>query len=71
VNLIMDKLVVKELIQDEMTTDNLVKELGLLLSDSAKLEQLKKDYSSLKNLLSEKENASAKAARSIYNFLMK
>ena len=70
VNLIMDKLVVKELIQEEMTTENLVSELALLLSDTAKQEQLKKDYSSLKNLLSEKENASATAARSIYKFLV-
>ena len=70
VNLIMDKLVVKELIQEEMTTGNLVTELALLLSDTAKQEQLKKDYSYLKNLLSEKENASAKAARSIYKFLV-
>jgi lipid-A-disaccharide synthase len=71
VNLIMDKLVVKELIQDEMTTENLVNELTLLLSDPAKQQQLKADYSALKSILSEKENASAKAARSIYEFILK
>jgi len=69
VNLIMDKLVVKELIQNEMTTDNLVKELGILLGDTEKKNQLKVDYAALKTLLSEKENASAKAARSIYEFV--
>ena len=69
VNLIMDKLVVKELIQNEMTTDNLVKELGILLSDTEKQQQLDADYAALKALLSEKENASAKAARSIYEFV--
>ena len=69
VNLIMDKLVVKELIQNEMTTENLVKELSVLLSDSTKQQQLKTDYAALKSLLSEKENASAKAARSIYEFV--
>ena len=69
VNLIMDKLVVKELIQNEMTTDNLVKELGILLGDTEKKNQLEVDYAALKTLLSEKENASAKAARSIYEFV--
>jgi lipid-A-disaccharide synthase len=69
VNLIMDKLVVKELIQDELTTDNLVKELGSLLSNTDKQMQLKADYAALKGVLSEKENASAKAARSIYEFV--
>ena len=69
VNLIMDKLVVKELIQNEMTTDNLVKELGILLGDTEKKNQLEVDYAALKTFLSEKENASAKAARSIYEFV--
>lgn len=69
VNLIMDKLVVKELIQDELTTDNLVKELSILLSNTDKQIQLQADYAALKGVLSEKENASAKAARSIYEFV--
>ncbi len=69
VNLIMDKLVVKELIQQEMNTENLVKELGILLGDTEKQQQLHADYAALKALLSEKENASAKAARSIYEFV--
>ena len=52
VNLIMDKEVVKELIQDELTVENLTRELQLLLHDPAKQVQLKKDYTALKNLLS-------------------
>jgi lipid-A-disaccharide synthase len=38
VNLIMDKEVVKELIQHELTTPNLVKELQRLLTDERKKE---------------------------------
>jgi lipid A disaccharide synthetase len=34
-----DKVVVKELIQDEMTTDNIRNELDLFLNDPAKQEQ--------------------------------
>jgi lipid-A-disaccharide synthase len=69
VNLIMDKLVVKELIQHEMTVENLKKELQALLSDTDKLAALQQDYTALKNLLSQGGNASAKAARSIYTFV--
>jgi lipid-A-disaccharide synthase len=69
VNLIMDKLVVKELIQDELTTANLVKELDALLFDKRRKEQLQKDYSALKELLSKGGHASAQAAKSIYSFI--
>lgn len=69
VNLIMDKEVVKELIQDELTVENCSKELKALLTDTAKQAQLKADYASLKQLLSEGGHASANAAKSIYNFI--
>lgn len=69
VNLIMNKEVVKELIQNEMTTANLIKELSKLLNDPAKREQLQNDYAALKTLLSKGGNASAKAAKSIVTFL--
>lgn len=65
VNLIMDKEVVKELIQDELTVENLVSELNKLLLDDNKREQLKKDYQHLKDLLSAGGHASANAAKSI------
>jgi lipid-A-disaccharide synthase len=68
VNLIMDKLVVKELIQHELTVNNLVNELNLLLNDAKRIEQLKQDYTALKNILSAGGHASAKAAKSIYDF---
>ncbi|MBS1668750.1 MAG: lipid-A-disaccharide synthase [Bacteroidetes bacterium] len=69
VNLIMDKLVVKELIQDEFNVENLKEELGKILKDNQVQEQMKKDYSNLKNLLSLGGNASANAAKSIVGFL--
>ncbi|HEY6502515.1 MAG TPA: lipid-A-disaccharide synthase [Chitinophagaceae bacterium] len=69
VNLIMDKLVVKELIQDKMTVENLQQELQELLTSKERLTALQKDYTELKNLLSQGGNASAKAARSIYTFI--
>ena len=69
VNLIMNKEVVKELIQDELTTKNLKKELAAILNDTLKLQQIKHDYSELKNLLQLGGDASSNAAASIYNFL--
>ena len=73
VNLIMDKLVVKELIQHDMNVKNLLHELHELLTNEQRILQLKKDYGDLKNLLSEKgpdgyRDASAKAAQLIFDF---
>ena len=68
VNLIMDKLVVKELIQHDLTVKNLEQELNELLTNEKRIAELKNDYFSLKNILSEKGNASAKAAQLIYDF---
>ncbi len=68
VNLIMNKEVVKELIQDEMNTKNLIKELKPLLTDNEKKFNLQKDYSALKKLLSAGGHASTNAAKIIYNF---
>jgi lipid-A-disaccharide synthase len=69
VNLILDKPVVKELIQNDLTVDNIRKELSRLLLDAGALQAMKQDYRALWNLLSEGGNASAKAARSITEFL--
>lgn len=71
VNLIMDKLVVKELIQDDLTVENLRKELGSLLHDEQRKNELAADYKKLQELLNAGGNASAKAAASIYYFLRK
>ncbi len=69
VNLIMDKLVVKELIQDELTTANLVKELGSLLTDDNRKAELAKDYAGLKALLAAGGHASAQAAKKIVGLI--
>jgi len=69
VNLIMDKEVVKELIQDDLTAENITKELKETLYNNDKQQQIQSDYVALKNLLSQGGNASAKAAKSIYTFL--
>ena len=67
----MDKEVVKELIQDKLTVENLKRELELLLTDKSKQQQIKTDYAALKNLLSKGGHASANAAASIYAYLYK
>ena len=69
VNLIMDKEVVKELIQDELTVDNLAKELKEILYNPSRQEQIQKDYAELKQRLYMEGNASANAGKSIYGFL--
>lgn len=65
VNLIMDKPVVKELIQDELSVENLKSELSKILFDQDRINQIKKDYEALKNLLSKGGNASQTAAKEI------
>lgn len=69
VNLIMGKEVVKELIQDEMNSENLERELRKVLFDAASRKRMQHDYDVLRKLLSEGGNASAKAADSIVDFL--
>jgi lipid-A-disaccharide synthase len=69
VNLIMDKLVVKELIQNELTPGNLRKELDALLSNEATQQQLKTDYTSLRQLLGQGGRASQRAAAIITEYL--
>jgi lipid-A-disaccharide synthase len=69
VNLIMDREVVKELIQDEFNAENLTRELQKILSDSETIMRMKKDYAELKQLLSKGGKASAQAAKIIYSML--
>ncbi|HZF64221.1 MAG TPA: lipid-A-disaccharide synthase [Chitinophagaceae bacterium] len=65
VNLIMDREVVKELIQDELTKDNIVVELRRILFDMSAKEQIMQDYQALKAMLQQEEPASTKAAEVI------
>jgi lipid-A-disaccharide synthase len=69
VNLIMDKLVVHELIQDELTPENLRRELDDLLHNPQRQQQLAADYRQLHDVLSQGGHASANAAHSIIQFL--
>ena len=69
VNLIMEKEVVKELIQGAMTRENLEQELRKLLADPERREALQQDYARLKERLAAGGNASANAAGFIRRFL--
>lgn len=69
VNLIMDKLVVKELIQHELTPANIAVELTALLENPNRMQELQSDYAELHRLLAAGGNASANAAEQIISFL--
>lgn len=64
VNLIMDKQVVRELIQDELNTENLTVALRELLTEGPVLQQMKQDYAALWQALGSKP-ASSVAAQEI------
>tara|TARA_Y100001954_G_C15769975_1_gene583873 strand:+ start:283 stop:1362 length:1080 start_codon:yes stop_codon:yes gene_type:complete len=63
VNILLNRLVVKELIQSQLNTKNLKRELDLLINDSRNIYQ---DYKILKEKLNEK-GASKKIAEFIYS----
>jgi lipid-A-disaccharide synthase len=65
VNLVMDKEVVKELIQNDLNTEQIKKELDEILFDEQHIHRLKQNYLELKKRLGGK-GASAKAAHIIY-----
>jgi lipid-A-disaccharide synthase len=65
VNLIMNKEVVKELIQHDMTAENLTMELKKILYNKEKKEHISNDYAELKRILKAGGNASANAAQAI------
>lgn len=69
VNLIMNKEVVKELIQHDLNKENLIHELQLLLNDSSRKKQINEDYIQLKSLLSMGGLASKNAADIIIQFM--
>jgi lipid-A-disaccharide synthase len=65
VNLIMDRPVVTELIQEDLTVENIRRELEAILFNPQKGAQLQQDYDKLFNLLQQGGNASLKAATHI------
>jgi len=68
VNLIMDKPVVKELIQNEFTAQNVKYELELILENTELRQKMLNDYDQLKSILG-KGGASENAATQIREFL--
>jgi lipid-A-disaccharide synthase len=71
VNLIMDKEVVKELIQEDLNKKNLLRELRLLLQDENKKSQIAADYKLLKEKLYTGQSATEVAADIIQEELVK
>lgn len=69
VNLIMDKPVVTELIQHDLTPQNLVRELSELLYNEERKQQLRTDYAQLQAMLAQYGNASERAAQVIHQFV--
>ncbi len=67
-NLIMDKKIITELIQDDLTQENLSRELSDILGDDEKITRIKEDYRLLRTLLGGK-GASRRAAEKITEFL--
>lgn len=69
VNLVLDRPVVTELIQNDLTVANIQRELSKILHDQTTLVAMRNDYDLLRRLLSEGGRASTKAAKSITDFL--
>lgn len=70
VNLIMDRLVVKELIQNDLTANNIRDELQSLLNSSKRQKKLLDDYEELKYVLGN-AGASDRAAETIISYVKK
>lgn len=71
VNLIMNKAVVTELIQNDLTPEKITFHLHKILSDERKKGQIIKDYDELASLLSKGGNASKNAAKIIWELITK
>lgn len=69
VNLIMEKPVVTELIQHELTAENISEALEKILSDATLIERIKADYIELQKILYSEVKASTKAASIIQSML--
>ena len=68
VNLIMDRLLVTELIQQELNETNIAAELGALLGDTPRRQEIIEGYNALWSLLGSSP-ASEKAARAVINLV--
>ena len=70
VNLIVDKEIVKELIQKDYTSENVLREVDLLLTDEKMRRKQLTDYQELNILLGQK-NASEIVVEKVYNLVTK
>ena len=70
VNLIVDKEIVKELIQKDYTSENVLREVDLLLTDEKTRRKQLTDYQKLNILLGQK-NASEIVVEKVYNLVTK
>lgn len=70
VNLIVDKEIVKELIQKDYTSENVLREVDLLLTDEKTKRKQLTDYQELNILLGQK-NASEIVVEKVYNLVTK
>ena len=68
VNLIMDRVVVKELIQDQLNTNNLKYELDRILNRPVERQRILSDYTKLRHVLGDR-GASKTTAQLIHNYL--
>jgi len=66
VNLIMDRLVVTELIQKDLTVENLSRELNDILNNESRRTVMLQDYNELTEKLKQEGRASDRAAAEIY-----
>lgn len=69
VNLILKREAIKELLQWDLTVENLEKELRLILEDKEKREKIGRDYDELLAILKPAGDASLNAARAVYAFV--
>ena len=71
-NLILDKGIFKELIQHDCTPEKINDELSMLLNDSAYVENMEKDYESVrKALLGKGKGASERVGKAMCSLLEK
>lgn len=69
VNLIMDRMVVRELIQDDLNETELKASLTSILTDQQVRTKMLADYQALRDILSAGGNASLNAAKAIVDFI--
>lgn len=65
-NILLEKQVIKELIQNEANANNLLNNIDIYLSNNTLIENIKNDFKNIKNMLGT-ESAKSKSAEIIFN----